>query len=299
MELGLYHSCFMDWPLETLYSWMADRDYHYVEIHGGPRYRHISWNEVALGHDKAIRTLGERHGIKIVDIMYGGLNFLSPDAGERRSAQEYAKMLLTAAQYLDIPSISIFTGRNPLLDLDENLRQLPDALAPILAIAEKRGVRVALENCPMAHDWPPQYNIAINPAIWREIFAAIPSDVLGLNFDPSHLVWQGIDYVHAVNAFKDRIVLAQAKDSEILPHVQREAGILDAQFWRHRIPGQGDVDWNRFMAALVDSGYQGPLVIEHEDPFYEGSVEAVQAGLDLTRAHLRKFSAMTRRKGAS
>lgn len=298
MELGLYHSCFMEWPLEPLYRWMQEKGYRYVEIHGGPRYTDIVWADIASGRDKAIRKLGERYGIEIVDIMYGGLNFLSPEIQTRKAAQEYAAMLINAAYYLEVPSISVFTGRNPLLGLEDNLLELPAAMAPVLELAEKRGIRVALENCPMAHHWPPQYNIAINPVLWREIFSAIPTHVLGLNFDPSHLVWQGIDYVAAVNTFADRIVVAQAKDSEILPHVQREEGVLGTNFWRHRIPGQGEVNWNRFIAALIEAHYQGPLVIEHEDPFYDGSTEAVEAGLDLTRSNLLQFLSMQATRGA-
>lgn len=277
---------------------MRERGLRYVELHGGPGYRHLSWRDVASGRDKEIRELSDLYEITIIDIMFGGLNFLSPSQDERAAAQEYAIMLIQAAKQLGIPSVSVFTGRNPLLGLEENLGQLPNVLLPVLDVGQKLGVRVLLENCPMAHNWPPKYNIAIHPALWHDIFSAIPSSLLGLNFDPSHLVWQGIDYVEAVYRFADRIVLVQAKDSELLPHIQRQEGILGTRFWRHRIAGQGHVDWNRLISALIDCGYDGPLVIEHEDPLYESSIEAVQAGVDLSRTYLSQYLSMRPNQGS-
>jgi sugar phosphate isomerase/epimerase len=116
---------------------------------------------------------------------------------------------------------------------------------------------------------------------------------LGLNFDPSHLVWQGIDYVTAVHEFGPRIILAQAKDSEVLPQQVRQSGILDPHFWRHRIPGQGAVDWPRLISALAEVGYRKPLFIEQEDPFFEGDLARVEAGILWTKSHLAPSLAIT------
>ncbi|MCY0879245.1 MAG: sugar phosphate isomerase/epimerase [Firmicutes bacterium] len=289
MELGLYHTCFLDWPIDRLFSWMQAHNFRVAELHGGPKYRHISWPEVADGRDREVRLLAERHGIEICDIMYGPLNFLSPEAHVRREAQNYAMMLLRAASRLGVPSVSVFTGRDPALSLEQNLVALPDALAPVLDVAERVGVKLALENCPMAHEWPWVYNVAVSPALWREIFRRLPTPYLGLTLDPSHLVWQGIDYISAVKEFAGRIVLAQAKDTEVMPEILRDEGIFLHHFWRHRIPGQGQVDWKRYIAALVEAGYHGPLVLEHEDPFYQGTDQAVETGVLLSQQYLSPY----------
>ncbi|MCY0900264.1 MAG: sugar phosphate isomerase/epimerase [Firmicutes bacterium] len=289
MELGLYHTCFLDWPIEKLFSWMRAHDFRIAELHGGPKYRGVSWHEIAEGRDRELRHLADQYGIEICDIMYGPLNFLSADAKVRREAQGYAMILLRAARNLGVPSVSVFTGRDPALSLEQNLAMLPEAIGPVLDVAEMTGVTLALENCPMAHEWPWAYNVAISPQLWREIFRLLPTPFLGLNFDPSHLIWQGIDYISAVKEFAGRIVVAQAKDAEVMPEVLRDGGIFRHDFWRHRIPGQGQVDWNRYIATLVDSGYGGPLILEHEDPFYQGTEQAVETGVLLSHRYLQSY----------
>lgn len=292
MRLGLYHTTFLDWDPPRLFDWMAREGFRDLELHGGPRYRFIAWERVADG-DASLAEAAAARGIRIGDIMDGSVNFLAPDPAVREASVAHARVLIRAAKVLGASSVSVFTGRDPLLSLEANLDRLPEAIAGVLETAETAGVTLAFENCPMAHDWPPRFNIAIHPGLWRQIFERIPSPALGLTFDPSHLVWQGIDVVAAAEAFLDRIVLVQVKDSELLPGVVRQEGILDRHFWRHRIPGQGDVDWPRLLSALVAGGYDRPLYIEQEDPFFEGGADAQIRGLDLTRRYLEPYLAMT------
>ncbi|MCL4522163.1 MAG: sugar phosphate isomerase/epimerase [Firmicutes bacterium] len=291
MRLGLYHTAMLDLEPEALMLWLQQHEFSDLELHGGPRYRGIDWSLVAQG-DASLRDIAERYGIKIWDIMDGSLNFLDADRARRQMAIDHAVTLIRAAAVLGAASLSVFTGRDPLTSIDQNLERLPDALEPILTEADKRGIQIGLENCPMAHEWPPRFNIAISPRRWRDIFARIPSPVLGLNFDPSHLVWQGIDYVAAVHEFGSRIILAQVKDSERIESRVRDEGILDTHFWRHRIPGQGDIDWMKLVSALVEVGYQRPLFIEQEDPFFEGSLAKAEAGIEWTRRYLAPCLAM-------
>jgi sugar phosphate isomerase/epimerase len=159
-------------------------------------------------------------------------------------------------------------------------------LRRIADLAERYSVDVAFENCPMFQSWPWVHNIAVSPAMWRQLFEVAASPRVGLNFDPSHLVWQGIDYLAAVDEFRHRIKIVQAKDTEVLNNVQREAGMLSLRWWRHRIPGEGSIDWPAFVDRLRQAGYDSVLSIEHEDPLYEGSEERVLEGLSRTRAHL-------------
>ncbi|MDA8204736.1 MAG: sugar phosphate isomerase/epimerase [Thermaerobacter sp.] len=292
MRLGLYHTCLIDLAPEELFDWMQGHGFSDLELHGGGRYTAIDWGKVAAGDDR-LRRAAESRGIKIWDIMDGSVNFLDPDADRKRTHVEHTRTLIRAAKVLGAQSVSVFTGRDPGLSLEANLDALPAAMAPVVAEAEDLGIRLCLENCPMAHEWPPRFNIAVHPGLWRQIFERIPSPALGLAFDPSHLVWQGIDYVAAATDFGSRIVLAQAKDSERLPAVIRRQGILDMGFWRHRIPGQGEVEWGRLLSALAEAGYRGPLFIEQEDPFYEGSQARAEAGIAATRRHLEPYLSIT------
>jgi sugar phosphate isomerase/epimerase len=218
--------------------------------------------------------------------MYGALNFLSADPAERQAAFERLEILLTAARRCGVPVVSTFTGRDPRLTLEQNLERSRDILRRIADLAEQHAVDVAFENCPMFHVWPWVHNIAVSPAMWRGIFEVAASPRIGLNFDPSHLVWQGIDYLGALGEFRDRLKIVQAKDTEVLAAVQRDEGMLSLRWWRHRIPGEGSIDWAAFVARLRAVGYDSVVSIEHEDPLYEGSEERVLEGLARTKAHL-------------
>ncbi len=288
MRLGLYHTCLIDLAPTELFDWMERNGFSDLELHGGARYSAIDWEQVAAGDDR-LRLEAEQRGITIWDIMDGSVNFLDSDPDRARAHVEHTRTLIKAAKVLGARSVSVFTGRDPQLGLEANLDALPAAMAPVVAEAEDRGIRLCLENCPMVHQWPPRFNIAVHPGMWRQIFERIPSSALGLAFDPSHLVWQGIDYVAAARDFGPRIVLAQAKDSERLPQVIRSQGILEPGFWRHRIPGYGEVEWGRLLSALAEAGYRGPLFIEQEDPFFEGSQARAEAGIVATRRHLEPY----------
>lgn len=289
MELGFYMSCFMDRPLEAIARWARENGFTALELYAGPKYRFIDWPRVAAGETRPVLEPLERHGLKIAGMMYGQLRFLSADPATRRDAAEYLQMMIRAARNLGVPVVSTFTGRDPLRFPREQIGEAAAIFRPLAAEAEKAGVKLAFENCPMAHEWPPVHNLAVTPALWAELLRQIDSPAVGLNIDPSHLVWQGIDYIEAVRAFKDRIWLAQAKDTEVMVNIQRTHGMFDPQWWRHRIPGQGDVDWQRFVSVLHEVGYNGVLSIEHEDPIWSGTPERVERGLQLAAAHLRQF----------
>jgi sugar phosphate isomerase/epimerase len=286
MQIGLYNSCLLEWDLDRLLRWAADNGYAAVELHGGPRFRHVDWEAVAAGRINPVAACQAKYPVRVSGLMYGPLNFLSPEASVREAAFGRLEILLQAARRSGVPLVSTFTGRDPDLTLDQNLERHTDQLRRIAALAEQQEVDVAFENCPMFHTWPWVHNIAVSPAMWRKLFAVMDSPRVGLNFDPSHLVWQGIDYLAALDEFRDRIKIVQAKDTEVLEEVQRDEGMLSLRWWRHRIPGEGMIDWSVFIGRLRQVGYDAVLSIEHEDPLYEGSEERVLEGLSRTRAHL-------------
>jgi sugar phosphate isomerase/epimerase len=286
MQIGIYNSCLLEWDLDRFLSWAAEQGYAGVELHGGPRFRHVDWDAIAAGRQNPLVDAQMKYSVRVCGLMYGALNFLSPDPDQKDAAFSRLETLLKAAKFSEVPLVSTFTGRDPSLTLEQNLERNTDRLRRIADLADHYGVDIGFENCPMYHLWPWVHNIAVSPAMWRQLFEIMSSQHIGLNFDPSHLVWQGIDYLAALDAFRDRIKIVQAKDTEILKDVQRDEGMLSLRWWRHRIPGEGSIDWSALIGRLRQTGYESVLSIEHEDPLYEGSEERVLQGLSKTRAHL-------------
>ena len=164
----------------------------------------------------------------------------------------------------------------------------------IIAKAREHGVTLAFENCPMifSHDeWPGGKNLAYSPAIWRRLFEILPGDDVGLNLDPSHLVWQMIDAARFVREFGPRMVHVHAKDLMIDRDGLYDHGIMSLGMgWQvPRMPGLGEVDWPDFFANLYRTGYDGPIIIEHEDRTFEGTDDKIKRGFALARDVLRPY----------
>ena len=153
---------------------------------------------------------------------------------------------------------------------------------------------MGIENCPMlftADEWPGGKNLAVSPSIWRRMFEAIPSPSFGLNYDPSHLVWQQMDYIAPLRKFADRLVHVHAKDVRLDRERLDDVGILATPLEYHspKLPGLGEVDWGRFFSVLGDVGYRGPVCVEVEDRAYEGSLESRKLALRQSCTYLRQF----------
>jgi sugar phosphate isomerase/epimerase len=163
------------------------------------------------------------------------------------------------------------SGFDGARDWKGNLELFAQRFAPICDEAQGRGLQIALENWMALGGPPPQKpgNFGGGPAIWDALFEAVPSEVLGLEFDPSHLYWQGIDHIRALREYAPRVFHVHAKDTEMLPEERYRWGAYAAPF-RFRIPGYGEIDWTRFVATLDEIGYTGGVAIEHEDPIYSG-----------------------------
>ena len=149
------------------------------------------------------------------------------------------------------------------INLDKALNEYKKVFEDLVKFAEDRGVKIAIENCPMGG-----WNLAFSPSMWNVLFELIPTDHLGLNFDPSHLVWQFIDYIKAIRDFRNKIFHVHAKDTEILYDKLADGGIYSRGWWRYRIPGWGEIDWRVLISTLLESGYDFVLSIEHEDPIF-------------------------------
>jgi sugar phosphate isomerase/epimerase len=254
---------------------------------------HLDAANLSAGSVVAVQELLGSHQIAISGLGYYP-NALSADAGEAEVATSHLRKVIDAAAVLEIGLVNTFIGRDPALSVEANWPRFLETWKPLIGYAEARGVKVAIENCPMLFDadqWPGGKNLATTPAIWRRMFDAIPSPNFGLNFDPSHFIWQQIDYVKPLAEFKDRIFHVHAKDARIEQSALNEHGLLAyPKLWHTpKIPGMGDVRWGAFFGALSDAGYQGHVAIEVEDRAFESSLELRQDSLRISRRFLLQY----------
>lgn len=213
-------------------------------------------------------------------------NNLDPDLETRRRNVEHLGRLLGLCETAGVGVLCTFAGRMPDKDIPDNIPAFKEVFGPLAKKAEDKGLKIAFENCPMFHYFPFRgVNIAYTPRAWELMFDAVPSEVLGLEYDPSHLICLRIDYLWVVREYGDRIHHVHAKDAEEVDYNVRRNGILEPGAFRHRMPGLGDVNWAKLIPMLVEYGYKGNLDIEgRHDPVYQGETE--EAGLVLAKRHL-------------
>jgi len=214
---------------------------------------------------------------------------------QRRAANiEHLHKVIAASAKLGVNLVTTFIGRDQTRSVEENLELFEILWPPIIQYAESMGVKVAIENCPMLFgrdQWPGGQNLAISPRIWREMFRVIPSPFFGLNFDPSHFVWQRMDAIQPIYEFKDRLFHIHFKDIKMLPERLNEVGVLayPLEYMVPKLPGLGDVNWGRFVSALTDIGYDGFACIEVEDRAFEGSRQRILDSLAISRRYMSQF----------
>lgn len=257
---------------EKVVAWASKNGFEMLEVVAHPGSRHIDPDRLLReGAAGRIRKLLSDNNISISSLAYYPNN-LDPDVRRRERNHENVKRVIEACAELDVEVACTFAGGFPA-PLNDVLNAFAESFPALVDYAEDHGVKIAIENCPMV-GWQAPYvpgNIAYSPLIWERVFSIIPSRALGLNLDPSHLVWQRIDYVEATKKFGDRVYHTHAKDTEIVRSRLQETGIMGQGWWRYRIPGWGVIDWRAFVSALREGGYDYVLSIEHEDPFFEGT----------------------------
>jgi len=221
-------------------------------------------------------------------------NTLDPDLEKRQASIDHLMALIKASAKLGINMVTSFIGRDQTKTVEENLEIVKEVWPPIIKLAEEQGVKVAIENCPMLFgpdQWPGGQNLMTTPANWKKVFEILPSDNFGINYDPSHFVWQMIDYIKPIYEFKDKIFHVHYKDIKLYPDKLQEVGIMGypLDFMSPKIPGYGDVDWGKYVSALTDIGYDGYTCIEVEDKYFEGSQEKVLDSLKLSKRYMTQF----------
>ncbi len=300
MKLGFVSAILPDLDLDELLRFAAGEGFDCVELMCWPvgkaerKYAgvtHVDVSDFSKGKAEEVLGLAERHRVEISALGYYP-NLLDGDAGRARAALRHLKRVISAAPLLGLSTVNTFIGADHRRNVEENFRKFLKVWPPIVRHAEERGVRIGIENCPMLFtfdEWPSGKNLGYSPAIWRRMFAAIRSDSLGLNYDPSHLVWQFMDYLRPIAEFKSKLFHVHAKDMLIRREKLDDHGILALGWSTPKIPGYGEVDWGRFCSALSEAGYDGPVCIEVEDDSFGKSLAGRQRALKLARNALKPY----------
>lgn len=300
MQLGFVSAILPEWSLEEVMHFAADEGFGCVEVMCWPpgkadrRYAGVTHLDVTRldpgGIDK-VADLVKRTGVAISGLGYYP-NPLHPDPEHRRRVIDHLKTVISAAPRVGVRIVTTFVGRDPVKSVRDNWPLFLEVWPGIVEHAEKEGVRLGIENCPMLFsldEWPGGANLATTPEIWAGMFQAIDSPHFGLNFDPSHLIWQHIDPVRALRDFGKKLVHFHAKDTRIDTDRLYETGIMGLGWHTPKIPGLGDVPWGPLFSALTDTGYNGPVCIEVEDRAFEGALEDRKRSLRQSKRFLEQF----------
>lgn len=272
--------------LKEIAAWGAGNGFEDMEV--GPTI------ELKEQDVEEIREKGE---IDISALIYCR-NFLTEDKTEAQAHKDNIIRRIELAGKYRISKVICSTGVAPesfdgiCFDPRKSLEKSVEFLKVMVEYAEKHNVLLCVENCPLMG------NIGFAPFMWTELFERVGSDRLRLAFDPSHFIWQFMDPYQAIGQFGDKIAHVHAKDTEIMEKVLKQTGILYNPrpvhdvfegWWRYRVPGLGQINWNKIIDCLNQARYQGTISIEHEDPVWQGDLEHVKLGLLKGQKHLRSF----------
>lgn len=221
-------------------------------------------------------------------------NTMDPDLNKRKAIISHLEHVIRASHKLGIGMVTTFIGRDQTMSIEENLELVKELWPPIIRLAEELEVKVAIENCPMLFgrdQWPGGQNLMTTPAVWKKVFEILDSDFLGINYDPSHFVWQIIDYIQPLYEFRSKIFHVHYKDIKVYKDRLDQCGVMayPLDFMSPKLPGLGDVDWGRYVSALTDIGYDGYSCIEVEDKAFEGSSEKILDSLKLSKRYMEQF----------
>ena len=302
MQLGFASAILPDLKLEQVLTTASQIGYDCIELMCWPvgraerRYAGVTHIDVQQLDQQAateIQQQFQQAGVSISGLGYYP-NPLAADEVESARAAEHIRKVIGTCRLLEVPQMNTFIGRDPARSIQDNWARMLDVWKPLVRFAEQCDVRIGIENCPMlfsADEWPGGKNLAICPAVWRKMFADIPSDHFGLNYDPSHLVWQQMDYLQPLLDFADKLFHVHAKDVRLDRDRLDEVGILATPMEYHtpKLPGKGDIDWTRFFSVLTESGYNGAVCVEVEDRDYEQSDKMRIVSLQESHTYLRTF----------
>lgn len=302
MELGILTAPLEEMDLMDVGAWAGANGFSAMEVacwpaSGGEKRRyagtsHINVDGLSQGQGADIKAGLAENGVSISGLGYYP-NPLHKEADHRDEVIGHLMKVITAASTMEVPVVNTFLGGDRSMNVDENWARAIEIFNPIVAHAQASGVRLCFENCPMIFsydEWPGGHNIAYSPKIWRRIFEQW-GEAVGMNFDPSHLIWQFIDQTRFIKEFGPQMAHVHAKDVMIDQDGLYENGTMSTGMgWQvPRLCGLGDVDWSGFFSGLYRAGYDGPVIIEHEDRDFEGTEDRVKRGFLLARDVLTPY----------
>lgn len=304
MKLGFITSILDDWKYEEVVDFAAENGFACIEVAcwpcGGAERRyagvsHIDVNKVVEDEKYCtyVREYAKEKGVEISALAYYP-NMMDGNLEKRESNILHLKKVIEAAELLQIGIVTTFIGRDQTQTVEENYKFFEMIWPEIIRFAEKKQVKIAIENCPMLFgkdQWPGGQNLMTTPVIWKELFGRLPSDSFGINFDPSHFVWQQLDYISPIYEFKDKMFHIHFKDIKLYRDKLEKYGTLayPLDYMEPKIPGLGDVNWAKYVSALTDIGYDGYACIEIEDRAFEDSREKVIKSLQQSKRYLEQF----------
>lgn len=302
MKLGLVSAILEQYDFKVMIDIAAENGLECVEVACWPagkaerRYAGVSHIDTAnLTEEKATEILDYclKKDVEISALAYYP-NPLDENLEKRQEVIDHLMTVIDAAAMLNVGTVTTFIGRMPSKTVAENLAEVKKVWPAIIKHAEEKKVKIAIENCPMLFtddEWPGGQNLMTTPEIFREVFKLLDSDALGLNYDPSHFIWQQIDYIKPLYEFKDKIFHVHYKDIKLYPEKLNEVGIMATplKYMSPKLPGLGDVDWGKYVSALTDIGYDGYSCIEVEDKAFETNEAAVLKSVALSAKYLRSF----------
>ena len=304
LKFGLLTAILDGWSFEEAVDTAAEMGFECLEVACWPagkaerRYAGVSHIDAERvleddGYAAYVKNYVESRGMHISSLAFYP-NAMDPDPAKRGAAIAHLRALIKASAKLGVNMVTTFIGRDQSKNVEDNLKLVKEIWPPIIELAEENNVRIAIENCPMLFgkdQWPGGQNLMCTPVMFRRIFEILPSPNLGINFDPSHYVWQQMDYIRTLYTFRDRIFHIHFKDIKLYPEKLAECGVLayPLDYMSPKIPGLGDVDWSAFVSALNDIRYNGDAVIEVEDKAFEGSREDILRSIRLSKHYLDNY----------
>ncbi|MCL2344068.1 MAG: sugar phosphate isomerase/epimerase [Firmicutes bacterium] len=301
MKLGFVSAILADYDFEQVIDFAAKEKFDCVEVACWPvgkaerRYAgvtHIDVGALNAAQAEKINSLLREKGVSLSALAYYP-NPLDSDLEQRAVALDHLKKVIHAANVLGVGQMNTFLGKDPAKTITENFAEFKKVWPEIIKYAESENVCIGIENCPMyfRDEWPGGKNLAASPKVWREMFAEIDSPNFGLNYDPSHLVWQRMDYIKPIYEFRNKLFHFHIKDAKFYQDKYDDVGIFAAplEYQAPKLPGLGDIDWGRTISALTDIGYKGPAVIEVEDRAFEDTLEDRLDSIRLSRDFCRNY----------
>lgn len=302
MKLGFVSAILPELPLDEVLKFAAAEGFDCVEIMCWPAGKaerkfagvtHIDVTDFSPDRAAEINALVQKYGVEISALGYYP-NPLDPDESASHSVVEHLKKVIAAAELLSLNTVNTFIGRDWRQSVEANWPRFLKVWEPIIRFAELHDVRIAIENCGMMYtedEWPGGKNLAMCPAIWQRMFEDIDSEFFGLNYDPSHPLLLRFDPYQPVCDFSQKLFHIHAKDIQFNQDALNQWGImgLPKDYHTPRIPGFGELKWGKFIGALMEVGYDGPVCIEVEDPTFGKTLEGRQNAIRVARNVLKPY----------